>query len=91
MPKQQIKTATPAEIDQCVSLIVLAFANDPAARWLHPDPHAFLEHFPRFVLTFGGRAFEHGSAYLINGCRSRKFASPDYVEDFVPDSHPPAL
>lgn len=63
----QVKTASRGEIDQCVALIVLAFGNDRVARWLYPDPHAFLAFFPRFVRVFGSEAFERGSAHYIEG------------------------
>ena len=29
--------------------------------------------------------------YKTNRCGSRKFVLPDYVEDCLPDSHPPSL
>jgi ribosomal protein S18 acetylase RimI-like enzyme len=66
MPAQQVKIATQRDVDQCVALIVLAFSSDPAARWLYPDPSQFLTFFPRFVRAFGGKAFESGSAHLID-------------------------
>jgi len=46
-----------------VNAIVLAFSADPVARWIYPAAHDFLSHFPAFVRGFGGRAFEHGTAY----------------------------
>ena len=64
--EQKIKTATETEKDQCVSVIVLAFASDPGVRWMYPDPHQYLENFPRFVRAFGGRAFEHGTAQYVD-------------------------
>lgn len=93
MPTLKIKTASQDDVDQCVALIVLAFSNDPAARWLYPDPHAFLSHFPSFVRTFGG-AFEQGSAHYIDGSAAalwfRPGAQPDeealvaLIKDSVP-------
>ncbi|SEK38594.1 Acetyltransferase (GNAT) family protein [Roseovarius azorensis] len=43
--------------------LTLGFANDPFMRWLYPEPGAFLEHFPRVMNFYGGRAFDHGGAY----------------------------
>lgn len=77
----EVKTASRSEIDQCVALIVLAFGNDPAARWLYPDPHAFLEFFPRFVRVFGSEAFERGSAHYIDGCAAALWLPPDAEPD----------
>jgi GNAT superfamily N-acetyltransferase len=63
-------------MDQCVALITLAFSSDPAARWMFPDPHAFLEYFPRFVRVFGGAAFEQGSAHYIDGSAAALWLPP---------------
>jgi GNAT superfamily N-acetyltransferase len=67
MPTPDVRTATPTEIDQCVATIVLAFSGDPAARWVFADPHLYFDIFPRFVRTFGGKAFDQGSAHHIDG------------------------
>lgn len=45
-------------------VITLAFATDPVARWMYPDPDQYLEHFPSFVRAFAGRSFANGTAYL---------------------------
>lgn len=59
----RIKSATTAEQDSAVAVIVLAFSSDPVVRWAYPDPHDYLSHFPGFVRAFGGNAFEHGAGY----------------------------
>ena len=76
-----INTATKAEENPVISVIMLAFSTDPAARWVYPDPHQYLMHFPRFIKAFAGKAFETGSAF--------------YADDFAgaalwfpPDIHP---
>jgi ribosomal protein S18 acetylase RimI-like enzyme len=81
MPTQNVKPASQTEVDQCVALIVLAFSSDPAARWLCPDPHAFLEYFPRFVRAFGGKSFERGSAYYIDGSAAALWLPPGAQPD----------
>ncbi len=48
---------------RAVDVIVLAFSADPIARWIYPNPDQYLNRFPAFVRGFGGRAFEHGTAY----------------------------
>ena len=65
MIKPTIKTVTPSGAEQAVSTVVLAFSADPAGRWLYPDAHQYIVNFPSFVRTFGGKAFEKGSAYSI--------------------------
>lgn len=97
MPIEKVKTATAGEVNQCIALIVLAFVNDPAARWLYPDSHSFLEHFPRFVRAFGGKAFQHGSAHYIDGSAAALWLPPGahpneealvaLIKDTVPASH----
>ena len=52
-----------ADRSRAVSVEVVAFSADPIMRWMYPDPHAYLESFPRFVEAFGGLAFEQGTAY----------------------------
>ncbi len=66
MTTPQIKTATQNEVDPCIAVIVLAFSSDPGVRWMYPDPHQYLENFPRFVKAFGGRSFEHGTAHYVD-------------------------
>jgi len=46
-----------------IATIVMAFSSDPIARWVWPDSAAYLEHCPRFIEAFGGKAFEHNTAY----------------------------
>lgn len=95
MSKHEVQTATREEMDQCVAVIVLAFANDPAARWMYPDAHQYLKNFPLFVRAFGGQAFEHGSAHYIDefgaaalwlppGAHPDEEALVALVEDSVP-------
>jgi hypothetical protein len=45
----------------------MAFSTDPVTRWIYPDPHQYLTHFPPFVRAFGGKAFAHESAYYVDG------------------------
>jgi ribosomal protein S18 acetylase RimI-like enzyme len=67
MTTPTIKTVTPSSADQAVGTVVLAFSADPVARWFYPDPHQYLLHLPSFVRAFAGKAFEHNSAYCVDG------------------------
>jgi GNAT superfamily N-acetyltransferase len=58
----KIVTATGSDELRAVSTLVIAFAADPAARWLYPRAEQYLEHFPQFVRAFGGQAFSDGTA-----------------------------
>ena len=61
--RPDVRVATLSDRDRVVSTLVLAFAADPVARWMYPDADAYLAHFPRFVMAFGGRALAHGTAH----------------------------
>ncbi|WP_368566076.1 GNAT family N-acetyltransferase [Pseudoxanthomonas sp. UTMC 1351] len=67
MTHPAIKTVTTSDEAPAIAVTVLAFSSDPAARWTWPDPQQYLMHFPSFVKTLGGKAFEHGSAYFVDG------------------------
>jgi ribosomal protein S18 acetylase RimI-like enzyme len=61
-----IKTVTKDDANQIVDALVLAFSTDPAMRWMYPNPHQYLTHFPNLVRAFAGKAFEHGTAYSVD-------------------------
>lgn len=67
MTTSTIKTVTQSNADQAVGTVVLAFSADPIARWFYPDPHQYLLYLPSFVRAFAGKAFEHNSAYCVDG------------------------
>jgi GNAT superfamily N-acetyltransferase len=58
-----VRPVTEHEQQQAISALVTAFGNDPVMRWVFPDPHQYLTHFPEFARLFGGRAFNSGTAY----------------------------
>lgn len=58
-----VKTATTADKRHDIDTLVLAFSSDPVMRWVYPSSHDYLHHFPEFVEIFGGKAFDHGTAY----------------------------
>ncbi len=60
----------PDERATAYATLVLAFVTDPGVRWLYPDAHQYLTHFPRFLAAFGGRAFDEKTAW-----RFRDFSS----------------
>jgi ribosomal protein S18 acetylase RimI-like enzyme len=74
---------TPAGADlqaSTVSTIVLGFAADPMTRWVWPDSSDYLRIMPQFVKAFGGRAFEHGTAYITEGARAAALWLPAGIE-----------
>ncbi len=79
MPLVQVGTAS--DEPQTIDVMVLAFSSDPVVRWFYPDAHQYLTNFPAFVRGFGGRAFDKGTAYNVDGFMGAALWLP-------PDVHP---
>lgn len=62
----EVKTATAAEEQAVVDTLVLSFSSDPIMRWFYATPNDYLRYFPEFVRIYGGKAFEHGTAYYVH-------------------------
>ena len=62
-----ITIATTADAERAIAVLVLAFSTDPVCRWTWPESERYLTSFPRFVRAFAGQAFEHGTAYCVEG------------------------
>jgi ribosomal protein S18 acetylase RimI-like enzyme len=78
-----LRTATQADRAQVEAAMTLAFSADPAARWAWSDPHQFLRTFMPLVTLFGGKSFDHGSAYVAGDFRGvAQFLPPGvHVDD----------
>jgi GNAT superfamily N-acetyltransferase len=61
----QIRSITRSNKDRFEAAMAMAFSADPAARWAWPDPLQYLSIFKPLVTLFGGKSFDHGSAYVI--------------------------
>lgn len=62
-----VRSATNADIESAIALLMMAFSADPVARWVYPDPGDYVRYFPEFIRAFAGRAFENGNAYVASG------------------------
>ncbi|MEH2182617.1 GNAT family N-acetyltransferase [Nostoc sp.] len=80
-----IELVTESNIANVVALEVLAFNADPASRWLYPEPRQYLTYFPQFISFFGGKAFEHNTAYYIGDYVGAALWLPPGIE---PDTQP---
>ncbi|HKG30314.1 MAG TPA: GNAT family N-acetyltransferase [Nitrososphaeraceae archaeon] len=60
-----VKTATESDESRVIDALKLAFAADPAVRWVWPDPHKYLSYFSGFARAFGGEAFANKSAHYV--------------------------
>lgn len=63
MTEIEVRSVAPEEQEWVTFLITAGFIVDPVVRWLWPEAATYLTTMPRFVKAFGGRSFEHGSAY----------------------------
>jgi ribosomal protein S18 acetylase RimI-like enzyme len=62
-----IKESGKADVARSIDTLVLGFSADPIFRWLYSEPRQFLSTFPTLAQLYGGRAFEHDSAYHVDG------------------------
>lgn len=67
MEPLNIKIATPAEAEDCLTVLTLAFCNDPAMRWMFPQPSQYARSLPLFAQAFGGAAFQQATAFYTEG------------------------
>ena len=77
----RVRPASNAEAGRIVSMMTLGFADDPVCRRLYPDPEQYLTFFPEFVRLYGGTAFDHGSAHVIDGMGAALWIAPNAHPD----------
>jgi ribosomal protein S18 acetylase RimI-like enzyme len=63
----RVAASQPTDIEPLISVMVVAFAADPVARWMYRDPERYLAYFGRFIRAFAGKAFSTGTAWRIDG------------------------
>ncbi|MEM6412135.1 MAG: GNAT family N-acetyltransferase [Pseudomonadota bacterium] len=80
MTQPIISSAATSERAKITRTITLGFVADPVARWVWPDPDAYLETMPNFAEAFGGRGFEHGSIYVADGGKAAAMWLPPDIE-----------
>jgi GNAT superfamily N-acetyltransferase len=61
----EVRSVARSDRERLEAAMTLAFSADPAARWAWPDPLQFINTFMPLVTLFGGKAVDHGSAYVI--------------------------
>lgn len=83
MTNISIKTATASDQERIIAAILLAFVADPMARWSYPDPQEYLRNFPDVIKTLGGNAFEHDSAYYVEGFSGAALWLPPDIQPSV--------
>jgi GNAT superfamily N-acetyltransferase len=98
----QVQAAHARDRYRATETIVLAFTSDPAARWMYPDPAAYIEHVLAFVEAFGGRAvgskvvnraeeFKAVAVWLPPGVHPDDERVVDLISRSVPDERNEAM
>jgi ribosomal protein S18 acetylase RimI-like enzyme len=75
-----VRTGATADADAIIDVITLAFSADPMARWSLPDPHTYLAVMPAVIRAFGERAFDAGTADVVDGFRGAALWLPPGAE-----------
>src|SRR5277367_3679802 len=77
---QPVSLVGESEPQRAVATLISAFVADPVERWLYPDAHEYLTHFPVFVQAFGGRAFDERTAWQLGEFAAVSLWLPPGVE-----------
>lgn len=91
----EIEIADARDAARAMRVLLEAFREDPAVRWIFPEEAGYERHFPRLVHAMGGEAFTLGTAYrmaddsavalwLPPGVESDADAILQVIEDGVP-------
>lgn len=78
-----VASATESQRQAAISVITLAFADDPLTRWAIPNADDYLAGMPAFVNAFGGNGLAHGTTDLVNGGHGAAMWLPPGVEPDV--------
>lgn len=62
-----VKTAQREDTQQVLNTLTLAFAADPAVRWMYPEAQQYLQYFSAFAYAFGGAAIARRTAFVSEG------------------------
>ena len=65
MVASQIVPVLESERHRALETLVVAFIADPVERWLYPEAHQYLSHFPAFLSAFGGNAFAQQTVWRL--------------------------
>lgn len=77
---KKVHTTSTSDKHNVLATLSLAFVDDPGIRWFFPSPPAFQHYFPKFVLAYGGMAFEHGTAHHIGNWAGASLWLPPEVQ-----------
>jgi ribosomal protein S18 acetylase RimI-like enzyme len=61
-----VRLAQPEDRDKALASIVAAFIADPVNRYVMPTAPLYLDTMAKMMSHFGGAAFDHGSAWVVD-------------------------
>lgn len=65
---------------RALDVLVTAFTADPVIRWMYPEAHRYLMHFPSFLVAFGGKAFVANTAWRLGEFSAVALWFPPHLE-----------
>lgn len=75
----EIRAATRADLERMGALLIVAFAGDPFARWILPDPHIFTLSSYDYARINAEPGFAHGANHIIGDGRGMAIWRPPGV------------
>lgn len=60
----EVRTAADEERGMVLHTATLAFASDPVMRWMFPQAHNYLEHWPGLIDRYCGSAVANGTTFV---------------------------
>ncbi|MBX7540543.1 GNAT family N-acetyltransferase [Qipengyuania sphaerica] len=76
----EISLAAPSDRERFMPTITLAFSTDPLTRYAAPTADVYLSTLGKFMTLFGGKAFDHESAWIANEGQAVALWLPPGVE-----------
>jgi GNAT superfamily N-acetyltransferase len=77
---ESVEVVQPADRRRGVAALTLAFAADPIMRWAWPDAYQYATYWPRIAEAYGGRAFDYGTAHVLEDFAAVALWLPPGVE-----------
>jgi ribosomal protein S18 acetylase RimI-like enzyme len=76
----QVVPVHESERNAALDTLVVAFTADPVERWLYPEAHRYLTHFPTFLSAFGGNAFAEHTVWQLGAFAGVALWLPPHLE-----------
>ena len=80
MTSASVKVIQSADRRRGVAALNLAFASDQWTRWVWPDAYQYATYMPRAAEAYGGRAFDYGTAHVLENFAAVALWLPPGVE-----------